>query len=154
MSTRRCGSGIPPRFQALLADLQAGKLNCVIVKDVSRLGRHYILTSEYVERTFPMMGVRLICVNDRYDSADPASNRDSLLMPFKLIMNDTYVKDTAKRIRSSITAKMHSEEYRSICPRPAVCPMATKETRMPAPMRSMGMPLWWCAVFLNCVLMG
>ncbi len=100
-----------PGFQAMLADLQAGKINCVIVKDVSRFGRHYILTSEYVERTLPAMGVRLICVNDNYDSEDPSSDRDSLLMPFKLIMNDTYVKDTSKRIRSSITAKMHSGEY-------------------------------------------
>lgn len=100
-----------PGFQAMLADLQAGKINCVIVKDVSRFGRHYILTSEYVERTLPAMGVRLICINDNYDSEDPCSDRDSLLIPFKLIMNDTYVKDTAKRIRSSITAKMHSGEY-------------------------------------------
>ena len=100
-----------PGFQAMLADLQAGKINCVIVKDVSRFGRHYILTSEYVERTLPAMGVRLICVNDNYDSEDPSSDRDSLLMPFKLIMNDTYVKDTSKRIRSSIAAKMHSGEY-------------------------------------------
>ena len=100
-----------PGFQAMLADLQAGKINCVIVKDVSRFGRHYILTSEYVERTLPAMGVRLICVNDNYDSEDPNSDRDSLLMPFKLIMNDTYVKDTSKRIRSSIAAKMHGGEY-------------------------------------------
>lgn len=100
-----------PGFQALLADLQAGKINCIIVKDVSRLGRHYILTSEYVERTFPSMGVRLICINDNYDSEDPHSDRDGLVMPFKLIMNDTYVKDTSKRIRSSITAKMNSRAY-------------------------------------------
>ncbi len=100
-----------PGFQAMLADLQTEKINCVIVKDVSRFGRHYILTSEYVERTLPAMGVRLICVNDNYDSEDPSSDRDSLLMPFKLIMNDTYVKDTSKRIRSSIAAKMHSGEY-------------------------------------------
>lgn len=100
-----------PGFQALYADLRAGKINCVIVKDVSRLGRHLIQTSELVEKTFPAMGIRLICVNDNYDSMDAAPDRDSLLMPFKLIMNDTYVKDTSKRIRSSITAKMHSEEY-------------------------------------------
>lgn len=100
-----------PGFQAMLSDLSAKKVNCVIVKDVSRLGRHYIMTSEYVERIFPEMGVRLICINDDYDSADPQSDRESLLMPFKLMMNDTYVKDTARRIRSSIHAKMTNGSY-------------------------------------------
>lgn len=100
-----------PGFQAMLADLEAKKAGCVIVKDVSRLGRHYIMTSEYVERIFPAMGVRLICINDGYDSADPSSDRESLLMPFKLMMNDTYVKDTARRIKSSIHAKMAAGKY-------------------------------------------
>lgn len=100
-----------PGFQAMFSDLEAGKINCVIVKDVSRLGRHYIMTSEYVEKIFPRMGVRLICINDNYDSADPGADRGSLLMPFKLIMNDTYVKDTARKIRSSIDAKMRCGEF-------------------------------------------
>lgn len=95
-------------FQSMLSDLEDGKINCVIVKDVSRLGRHYVMTSEYVEKVFPTMGVRLICINDPYDSADPRADRDSLLMPFKLIMNDTYVKDTARKIQSSINAKMRN----------------------------------------------
>lgn len=100
-----------PGFQAMFSDLEAGKINCVIVKDVSRLGRHYIMTSEYVEKIFPEMGVRLICINDNYDSEDPKADRDSLLMPFKLIMNDTYVKDTARKIKSSIDAKIRCGEY-------------------------------------------
>ena len=69
------------------------------------------MTSEYVEKVFPEMGVRLICINDDYDSEDTHSDRDGLLMPFKLVMNDTYVKDTARRIQSSIHAKMDSGEY-------------------------------------------
>lgn len=100
-----------PGFQAMFADLEDGKINCVIVKDISRLGRNYILTSEYVEKVFPAMGVRLLCVNDEFDSESPTSNQESLLMPFKLIMNDTYVKDTARKIRSSIQAKMGCGEF-------------------------------------------
>ena len=100
-----------PGFRAMFADLRAKKVNCIIVKDISRLGRHYIMTSEYVEKVFPEMGVRLICINDDYDSEDTHSDRDGLLMPFKLVMNDTYVKDTARRIQSSIHAKMDSGEY-------------------------------------------
>lgn len=100
-----------PGFQAMFADLEDRKINCVIVKDISRLGRNYILTSEYVEKVFPTMGVRLICVNDEFDSESPDSNQESLLMPFRLIMNDTYVKDTARKIRSSIQAKMTCGEF-------------------------------------------
>lgn len=100
-----------PGFQEMFADLKANRVNCVLTKDVSRLGRHYIMTSEYVERIFPEMQVRLICINDNYDSTDIQSDRESLLMPFKLMMNDTYVKDTARRIRSSIHAKMDSGDF-------------------------------------------
>lgn len=100
-----------PGFQAMLADLEEGHINCVVVKDVSRLGRNYILTSEYVEKIFPAMGVRLICVNDGFDSEASDSDRERLLMPFQLIMNDTYVKDTANKIRSSIQAKIRCGEY-------------------------------------------
>ena len=53
-----------PDFQRMMDDLRSGKINCVIVKDISRLGRHFVMTSEFVEKIFPMMGVRLICIND------------------------------------------------------------------------------------------
>lgn len=100
-----------PGFQSMLADLRSKKANCIVVKDISRLGRHYIMTSEYVEKVFPEMGVRLICINDDYDSEGGYSDRESLLMPFKLVMNDTYVKDTARKIQSSIHTKMDRGEY-------------------------------------------
>lgn len=100
-----------PDFQRMMDDLTAHENRCVIVKDISRLGRNYILTSELVERTFPEMGVRLICVNDQFDSFEPNVDKDSLLMPFKLIMNDTYVKDISRKIRSSIHTKMDCGEY-------------------------------------------
>ena len=100
-----------PDFQRMMEDLATHENRCVIVKDISRLGRNYILTSEIVERTFPEMGVRLICVNDQFDSFEPSVDKESLLMPFKLIMNDTYVKDISRKIRSSIHAKMDCGEY-------------------------------------------
>lgn len=100
-----------PGFQALLADLTEGKLGCVVVKDLSRLGRHYILTSDYVERIFPEMGVRLVCVGDGYDSADPDADRAGLLLPFRLLLNDAYAKDVARKIRSSIRAKMAAGQF-------------------------------------------
>ena len=100
-----------PDFQRMMDDLRSGKINCVIVKDISRLGRHFVMTSEFVEKIFPMMGVRLICINDDYDSFDEKCDSSSLLLPFKMVMNDSYVKDISKKIRSSISAKMDSGEY-------------------------------------------
>ena len=100
-----------PGFTRMLGDLKSGRINCVIVKDISRLGRHFVLTSEFVERTFPEMGVRLICINDSYDSADEKADASALTMPLKMVMNDYYVKDISNKIRSSISAKMARGEF-------------------------------------------
>lgn len=100
-----------PDFQRMMDDLRSGRINCVIVKDVSRLGRHFVMTSEIVEKIFPMMGVRLVCINDDYDSTDEHCDSAALLLPFKMVMNDSYVKDISKKIRSSISSKMNSGEF-------------------------------------------
>ncbi len=100
-----------PAFQQMLHDLRRGKINCIIVKDISRLGRHFVQTGEYVEKIFTQMGVRLICVNDDYDSAEDSNNSAELLMPIKMVMNDSYVRDISQKINSSIHAKMKSGEY-------------------------------------------
>lgn len=100
-----------PEFKRLLHDLQIGRINCVIVKDISRLGRHFVMTSEFVERTFPQMGVRLICINDDYDSEDKNANASALTLPLKMVMNDYYVKDISKKIRSSINSMMDEGEF-------------------------------------------
>ncbi len=100
-----------PDFQRMMEDLRRGRINCVIVKDISRLGRHFTLTSEFVERAFPEMGVRLICINDSFDSEDPQADSAALTLPLKMVMNDYYVKDIAKKIRSGINAKIDSGTY-------------------------------------------
>ncbi|MCM1508543.1 MAG: recombinase family protein [Ruminococcus flavefaciens] len=100
-----------PGFTKMLRDLKTGRINCVIVKDVSRLGRHFVMTSEFVEQTFPEMGVRLICINDSYDSSDVNADASALTLPLKMVMNDYYVKDISNKIRSSISAKMEIGEY-------------------------------------------
>ena len=100
-----------PDFQRMYDDLKSGRINCVIVKDISRFGRHFIMTSEFVERTLPEMGVRLICINDDYDSADELSDAIALTLPLKMVMNDYYAKNVSKNIRSTIHAKMNSGEF-------------------------------------------
>ena len=100
-----------PGFREMMDDLDTGKINCILVKDVSRFGRQYLTTSEYLQRVFPDRGVRFVAVNDDYDSLDPASDADGLLLPFKMILNDSYAKDISKKIRSSISAKMNAGAY-------------------------------------------
>lgn len=100
-----------PDFKRMFKDIKSGRINCIIVKDISRLGRHFVMTSNFVERIFPEMGVRLICVNDGYDSSEPNADSSALTLPLKMVMNDYYVKDISQKIRSSIHAKMDSGEY-------------------------------------------
>ena len=100
-----------PDFQRMMEDVERGKINCIIVKDISRFGREFVSTSEYVERILPNMGVRLICINDGYDSIREEADTDLLMLPLKMVMNDYYVKDISQKIRSSIHAKMDSGEY-------------------------------------------
>ena len=100
-----------PGFQEMVDAIMSGKINCVIVKDISRFGRHYIITSEYLQKTFPDRGIRFIAVNDEYDSVRPDADVEGLLLPFKMILNDSYAKDISKKIRSSISAKMKSGDF-------------------------------------------
>lgn len=106
---------VRPDFQRMLLDIKAGKINCIIVKDISRLGRNFLITSDFVERIFPEMGIRLICINDSYDSLLPMTNSESLLLPFQLAINDFYAKDIAKKIQGSIDAKILNNEFLPSC---------------------------------------
>jgi DNA invertase Pin-like site-specific DNA recombinase len=92
-----------PDFQRMIGDIEAGKINLVITKDLSRLGRNYVQTGQYTDFFFPQCGVRYIAVNDNYDSI----NEDNDIAPFKNILNEMYAKDISKKIKSSraISAK-------------------------------------------------
>ena len=101
-----------PAFRQMMADVRSGKINCIIIKDISRLGRHFVETSELVEQIFPAMSVRLISANDNYDSlVQDAGAAASLTMPLKMVMNENYAKDISRKIRSSIHAQMRSGTY-------------------------------------------
>lgn len=93
-----------PGFQEMLRMLEEGEADCIIVKDLSRYGRDFSGVLQYVERILPKMGVRLILVNDNYDSLTP--NRDFLTLRFKSLINDLYPADTSKSVRSHLYVKM------------------------------------------------
>ena len=86
-----------PGFQEMLADIEAGLVGMVVVKDMSRFGRNYLEVGLYTEIRFPEMGVRFIAVNDGVDSEDQSSND---FTPFRNIINEWYAKDTSKKIRA------------------------------------------------------
>ena len=90
-----------PDFQEMLADIEAGKIGTVIVKDMSRLGRNYLQVGMYTEMIFPQNGVRFIAVNDTVDSA----NGENDLTPLRNLFNEWFVRDTSKKIRASKRAK-------------------------------------------------
>lgn len=87
-----------PAFKQMIRDIEAHKINMVITKDLSRLGRDYIMTGYYVERYFPEHEVRYISLLDGIDTAVESTNND--ILPFRAIMNDLYAKDISKKIRS------------------------------------------------------
>ena len=80
-----------PDFQRLLSDIRESKINCVIVKDLSRFGRNYIESGRYIEKIFPMLGIRFIAVTDGYDSINEDLGSE-MIIPFKnLIKNTRYL---------------------------------------------------------------
>ena len=100
-----------PGFKRLLEDIKSGKVNCVIVKDLSRLGRNYIETGKLLERLFPFMGVRFIAINDSYDSQNHNAQTDNLIIPFKNLINDAYCADTSRKIRSQFEVKRKKGDF-------------------------------------------
>ncbi|WP_181899206.1 recombinase family protein [Lachnotalea glycerini] len=100
-----------PGFQLLLQDIKEKKINCIIVKDLSRVGRNYLKVGEYVQEIFPEQGVRFISVNDGYDSINAAAMDDDIIIPFKNLLNDAYSRDISVKIRSNLDAKRKRGEY-------------------------------------------
>ena len=100
-----------PSFQRLLEDIQKKNINCVIVKDLSRLGRNYIEVGNYIEQIFPLFNIRFIAINDNVDSFKNPTSTNTILVPFKNLINDEYARDTSIKIRSSLNGKKKKGEF-------------------------------------------
>ena len=98
-----------PEFQRMIADIEKGRINAVITKDLSRLGRDYIETGRYLEKYFPSKKVRYIAVNDNIDTYEDNGNND--MTPFKAVINDMYAKDISKKVRTAMTTKKLNGEF-------------------------------------------
>ncbi len=99
-----------PEFQRMLDCIRRGEVNCVLVKDLSRFGRDYIDCGRYIEKTFPMLGVRFISLNDGYDTA-AKNGSDHILVPFKNLINDSYSRDISIKVRTNLEVKRRQGTY-------------------------------------------
>ena len=98
-----------PAFKEMMQDVTDGNINCVIVKDLSRLGREYIETGRYLRRVFPAYGVRFIAITDSIDTAHDSG--DDLTVSVKNIMNEAYCRDISIKTRSSLDVKRRNGDF-------------------------------------------
>lgn len=95
-------------FQDMMYDVYNGKVNCIIVKDLSRFGREYIEMGDYLEKIFPMIGVRFIAINDHYDNNVTSFD---ISVPIKNIINTLYAKDISKKVAAALRIKQQNGEF-------------------------------------------
>ena len=100
-----------PDFMAMMEDIKAGIVNCVIVKDFSRFGRNYIEAGRYIQVLFPRTGVRFIAVNDAYDSLSTHGYANNIIVPFKNMVNDAYCADISVKVRSHLEIKRKKGDF-------------------------------------------
>lgn len=99
-----------PAFSDMMEEVKKGAINCIVVKDLSRFGRNYLETGNYLEKIFPYLGIRFISVNDHFDSLHDRKS-DTLLVPLKSILHDTYAKDISRKVSSAIDIKKKSGKF-------------------------------------------
>ena len=106
-----------PAMQEMLKLVQEGKINCIIVKDLSRFGRNSLETGYFIEQVFPLFHVRFISISDDYDSDNYKGTTGGIEVAFKYLINEAYSRDMSMKTRSAKYAKMRRGEYQSV-----VCP--------------------------------
>lgn len=100
-----------PGFQQMLSDIEVGHINCVIVKDLSRLGRNSIDTGYYIEQYFYAHNVRFIAVTDQFDTADPGNLHGGIMLPLKNMINEAYSLDIGRKIKAQARQAMKDGDY-------------------------------------------
>ena len=98
-----------PAFQEMLQDIEAGKIQCVIVKDLSRLGRNYIDTGYYIQSYFPSYKVRFIALSENFDTEKEDSN--NILLPVLNMINESYTIDASKKVREQAARDMRAGKF-------------------------------------------
>ena len=100
-----------PGFQQMLSDIEAGHVNCVIVKDLSRLGRNTIDTGYYIEQYFRIRNIRFIAVNENFDTVAPEDAHSGIIIPLRNMINEAYAMDIARKIKAQQRQAMKDGKY-------------------------------------------
>ena len=100
-----------PEFQRMIADIQAGKIKALVIKDFSRFSRDYIEAGNLLENIFPAYGIRFISVSDRYDSFETDGTAESLLIPLKNLINSFYSKDISRKVSTAVHARQLAAQH-------------------------------------------
>lgn len=100
-----------PEFKRMMDDVQAGRVNCIIVKDLSRFGRDYIESGRYIQKIFPALGVRFIALTDHFDSLCADAGESGIVLPVKNFINDSYCRDISTKVKSQLAVKRKAGEY-------------------------------------------
>ena len=94
----------------MISDIEAGRVNCVIVKDLSRFGRDYIESGRYIQKIFPALSVRFIALTDHYDSFKADAGESGIVLPVKNFINDSYCRDISTKVKSQFEVKRKNGE--------------------------------------------
>ena len=100
-----------PGFIKMMEDIKRQRINCIIVKDLSRFGRNYIEVGRYIEKKFPAMGIRFIAINDQFDNAKESGDAEQIIVPFKNLINDAYCRDISIKVRSQLDVKRKNGKF-------------------------------------------
>lgn len=100
-----------PNFLRLMEDIKQKKVNCIIVKDLSRFGRNWIESGRYIQHVFPCLGIRFIAINDSYDSFNADPETTHLILPVRNLVNESYPGDISLKTRSTFETKRKNGEY-------------------------------------------
>lgn len=100
-----------PKMKEMMRDVDMGKIDCIVCKDLSRFGRERIETGTYIARTFKEKGIRFIAINDHYDSLTADGAETHIVMPIKALTNDCFSRDISIKVRSSQTVKRERGEF-------------------------------------------
>ena len=100
-----------PGFQNMIAECRTGKVRCVVVKDLSRLGRNYVEVGNLLEQLFPFLGVRVVSINDNYDSDNFSGQTGGIEVAFKNLVYNMYSRDLSQKVKSAVATRMKRGEY-------------------------------------------
>lgn len=111
-------------WKRLMADIKTGEIQCIVVKDFSRIGRNYIEVGNYMEKIFPFLGIRVISINDNFDSREKPFHENMLMNSLVNIVNDYYAKDISRKVVQARKIMQKNGEYTA-----GTCPYGYKKSR-------------------------